>query len=446
MVNHKLRAARKAKGWTIETAAEKVGVSCLTFSRWEHDTQTPYLSTLRTLCKTFGKSPKELGYQHLIEEPLEEETRGAALPTASHLSPSDQSVSLIRVTQEQAVALLHLIGDDMKSFDPTKRETLEKFVKGLRILAGATLIDPLQGLMQVGDLLHTEETLSISATSIPILWRLYFDGHLLQVQQVLPDYLSQLSTLAEKPSLYQRQAASLASKVHQLACMMTLQPQDYTSALVHADQAIQYAHIAEEPSLQVTSLIRKALVYFYLKRPSQRLWAYQEAMQYSRSISPLLQGRIYMGLAETYSDLSRFDPTHEKEALQFLDLMHQTFPAHPKEDPNFAFTHFKLPQGYEGLVYLNLSQPSKAWDTLAQVDKDTPTAIVPDRVELTIRQARASVALDNLEQSKTYLELAVVSAKTLGSKLRHSESYDIFQQMQKKWPNEQQVKALAELF
>jgi len=65
---------------------------------------------------------------------------------------------------------------------------------------------------------------------------------------------------------------------------------------------------------------------------------------------------------------------------------------------------------------------------------------------LTIRQARASVALDNLEQSKTYLELAVASAKTLGSKLRHSESYDIFQQMQKKWPNEQQEKALAELF
>jgi hypothetical protein len=153
-----------------------------------------------------------------------------------------------------------------------------------------------------------------------------------------------------------------------------------------------------------------------------------------------------MGLAEAYSDLTRFDPTHEKEALQFLDLMYKTFPAHPKEDPNFAFTHFKLPQGYEGIVYLNLHQPSKAWDALEHVDKNTPTLIVPDRVELTVRQAGASVALGNLEQSKTYLELAVASAKTLGSKLRHNESYDIFQQMQEKWPNEQQVQALAELF
>lgn len=71
---------------------------------------------------------------------------------------------------------------------------------------------------------------------------------------------------------------------------------------------------------------------------------------------------------------------------------------------------------------------------------------MPDRVELTVRQAGASLALGNLEQSKTYLELAVASAKTLGSQLRRNEAYDIFQQIQEKWPNEQQVQALAELF
>jgi len=153
-----------------------------------------------------------------------------------------------------------------------------------------------------------------------------------------------------------------------------------------------------------------------------------------------------MGLAEAYSDLARLDLTHEKEALQFLDRMYQTFPENPKGDPAFAFTHFKMPQGYEGVVYLNLNQPSKAWEALAQVDRSTPTLIVPDRVELTIRQAKASVALENLEQSKTYLERAVDSAKKLGSQLRRNESYGVYQQMLSKWPNEQQVKELAELF
>jgi hypothetical protein len=114
--------------------------------------------------------------------------------------------------------------------------------------------------------------------------------------------------------------------------MITLQPQDYASALIHADQAIQYAHIAEDLHLQVASLIRKALVYFYLKRPGQRLWAYQEAAHYSRQVSPLLEGRVSIGLAEAYSDLAQQNKDFESEAWQALDLAHKTFPDHPQED------------------------------------------------------------------------------------------------------------------
>src|SRR5260370_3142699 len=228
--------------------------------------------------------------------------------------------------------------------------------------------------------------------------------------------------------------------------MMPLQPKDYTSALIHADQEIQYARIAEDLHLQVASLIRKALVYFYLKRPGQRLWAYQEAAHYSQHVSPLLDSRVSRGLAEAYSDLAQHNEDFESEAWQALDLARKTFPDHPQEDPNFTYTHFKFPQGYEGLIYLNLNQPGKAWKALAEIDEATPALIIPDRVELTVRQARASVALGNLDQSEDYLQSAVASAKALGSQLRRSESYDIYQQMQKKWPNEQRVKELADLF
>ena len=62
MHNQKLRKARQQKRWSIEKAAERVGVSGLTFSRWEHGTQQPHPSTLDLLCKAFGMSPGELGY------------------------------------------------------------------------------------------------------------------------------------------------------------------------------------------------------------------------------------------------------------------------------------------------------------------------------------------------------------------------------------------------
>jgi len=62
MDNQKLRKARQQKRWSIEKAAEKVGVSWLTFSRWEHGTQRPRPATLDMLCTAFGMSPEELGY------------------------------------------------------------------------------------------------------------------------------------------------------------------------------------------------------------------------------------------------------------------------------------------------------------------------------------------------------------------------------------------------
>jgi len=61
-MNLKLRRARLERLWTIALAAEKVGVSLQTYSRWERGVQQPHLTSLRTLCEVFGKSPEELGF------------------------------------------------------------------------------------------------------------------------------------------------------------------------------------------------------------------------------------------------------------------------------------------------------------------------------------------------------------------------------------------------
>lgn len=296
----------------------------------------------------------------------------------------------------------------------------------------------LLGFTGLSSLLHPEEILSIYAVDIPIYWRLYFDGHLIEVNSVLPACISSLSILTSQSSSYQKQAASLASKACQLACMLALQQQDCSSALTYADQALLDASIAEDAHLLVTSLIRKALVYRYLKRFKLMLETYQEADQYSKAISPLLQGRLYTGLAEAHSNFER-----EHEAQRLLERAYTIFPDNPRDDPNFSYTHFKLPQGFEAVMYLNLKQADKAWNVLSKIDASVPTAICPDRVELSIDQARASLLLGNLEQSCKYVEFAATSASALGSHLRYNEAYNLYQQIQMQWPREQQVKALA---
>jgi transcriptional regulator with XRE-family HTH domain len=85
MVNEKLRRARLQKRWSQAVAAEKVGVSELTYSRWENGTQKPYPKTLDDLCNTFEMSPADLGFGDLagIPDPTQ------ALLTTSQVTAID---------------------------------------------------------------------------------------------------------------------------------------------------------------------------------------------------------------------------------------------------------------------------------------------------------------------------------------------------------------------
>ena len=61
--NKKLKQARLKRLWTIEDAANEVGVSLQTFSRWERGLQRPHLSTMKLLCEAFDNTtPEELGF------------------------------------------------------------------------------------------------------------------------------------------------------------------------------------------------------------------------------------------------------------------------------------------------------------------------------------------------------------------------------------------------
>ena len=61
-INFKLYMARIEKLWTVEEAAQAAQVDIQTYRRWEHGKQIPQISSLRFLCKAFGKTPAELGY------------------------------------------------------------------------------------------------------------------------------------------------------------------------------------------------------------------------------------------------------------------------------------------------------------------------------------------------------------------------------------------------
>src|SRR5579871_6449499 len=60
--NRLLQTARKARGWTQNEVAERIGApSPLNVTRWERGVTTPSASYIEKLCQLFEASPQALG-------------------------------------------------------------------------------------------------------------------------------------------------------------------------------------------------------------------------------------------------------------------------------------------------------------------------------------------------------------------------------------------------
>jgi transcriptional regulator with XRE-family HTH domain/tetratricopeptide (TPR) repeat protein len=465
--NEKLEAARMKRRWSVALASEKVGVSVNTFNRWERGLQVPQLGTLDQLCKAFASSPEDLGFETVITA-KRQPFAPSRLLTQSATSVSSTPSALSTTTASDLYDISstgHSFYDQLlpsctyARFEQTKRnltdmhqlwhrhDSEETHHVSRRHALVALLCAPSAVFGLAHDarspVLRPAEVLSLCEASIPLSWQLFFEGGILEVERLLPGYLSQLDTLVQHSAPQREQAASLASQGYQLASLIALQHQNFGLALADARQAFIYAEQVQDSNLLTASLIRQAQVHFYLQRARPRLQVYEQALQYSNKASPLLQGRVYIGLTETYSQLG-----HEQEALHFLVLAHRVFPTHCDADPGFAYTHFNhwSLTSFEGQTYLNLGQYRHAWELFGGMDKTIPTTLVPNRVELTVRQAATAVGLGDLEQSCSYVEAALHASIEAGNQLRYNEVYSIYETLYEKWQNEPRMHNLATSF
>jgi tetratricopeptide (TPR) repeat protein/DNA-binding XRE family transcriptional regulator len=446
--NKKLRRARLEKRWSVTAASQHVGVSTNTFSRWEQGLQIPQLTTLNQLMEAFEQSAEELGFGFVISP----QTKMSHPPGALAAGLEETPVSAASEGEGEVIEYATSTGYSMQPQKPPHVQALASVQAEQEQLSRRQVIAALIGApaaafcLRQGDtlsLLRVEEILNVCASHIPLCWQLYFEGGQLEVERVLPDYILQLGTLARYPSLYQQRAASLLSQAYQLSSLLATQRQNYGAALLSARQALCYGEMAGDLNLQLASYVRQALVYFYVKRPRQRLQSYQQALQLAPHSSPLLQGRVYVGLAEVLSKLG-----DEQEARRFLELAQQVFPVRAEEDPNFAYTHFSLTSlaDLEGMMYLNLGQPELAWRAFGRAERIVPVGTAPVRLELTVRQAAATCALGELEEACRCLRAAVPMARELGSYLRVDEAYEVYERMLDTWGEEPHVREMDELF
>jgi DNA-binding SARP family transcriptional activator len=328
------------------------------------------------------------------------------------------------------------------TLDPSRRRLIQQALPFLLSITGVMLDNPTVNFQ----LFTPDEVISFYSTAIPACWSLVYNGGIEYVEKVLPAYLAHLATFTQESSQYCKPAANLASQGYKLANLLDLRREDFGTALRQSKKALFYGQIAEDPNLQVGALIEEALTLWYRshrKNPSPPLLVYSKALQLveqAKNISPIIKARVHLGLAAAYAGLGQ-----EQEALRAMGLAYSMFPEHPENDPHFSYTyysHYYL-YLYEGLMYVELGQPEKALNVYAHFH--TPE-YVSRRAEIANREATALLAAGDMEQCCARVETATTLAVAMTSNLRYSEAQGVYEKLQIRWPNEQKVKNLAELF
>jgi len=470
MVNHKLRAARKAKGWTIETAAEKVGVSVVTFSRWEKGTQTPYLSTVRGICKAFHKSPQDLGLEHLVEEPGEEETKHVALSSVSlqidQSSPAQNS-TLIRLTSEQTAALLSLLGDTtimktiLKQFDPAKRETLRTLQELLAAaglaLVGSQLAEPeqwehldrLARALKKPSYIDTKTVNGLRNTTANY-WQVRLSGSVAS-----PDLLNatkehhRIVTRLLKNSLLPTTRTSLSAVASETALLagmlLSTDMHKHEEAESYYTEALEVAQQANNDALYAAVLGRMGALASAIGKP-KKAWALLQEAQHALTRSDTFTLHAWLAAEEAEVQASLAVQQHTQNTSLCFNALEkaETLAGQIGPEENTFGMYFDLSRipAYRGSCNLRLHRPDEALealeDALAPLEPSSALkrAVLLDLAEASIQATAVEQACDYVTQA---LEIIVQTQAT--SSLQRA--YGLRQQLSP-WSTSPGVKDLGE--
>jgi DNA-binding SARP family transcriptional activator len=301
--------------------------------------------------------------------------------------------------------------------------------------------------------LFIEDFLTQCTASMTACWHLMRGSQLSIVEEVLPAYLPTLIHLTQHLSPYQKKAASLAAQGCLLRGLLALHRMDFAARATYCLQAIQYGQVAENSNLRVAALMHLGNTYYYGKEPAKALATFQEALPFIGDVSPLLGSCIHLRLAMASATCNQHQDT-----LRYIALAHQIFPEYPENDPGFLYAEYSqvnLSLG-EGQAYLDLGVHvpesdyfEQAWNTFAKVGRHRSSTVISERnrIQIINCQAATAVKLGNLENFRTYLTRGVSGAKGLNSKKRLQEAIIVYKEARdNKWPQEPQVKELADLF
>ncbi len=448
--NHVLRQERLRRGWSQKKVADQLhllsrdeevgaGVNADMVSKWERGEKQPRPYYQEKLCLLYGTSADQLGF--------------------TTYTPDNHLPRLLSERDNHFLSPLE--GDDtMKHLDATRRMLLQQLLttSTALFLPTSSLINSdawerLSSATVNVDAID-QSTVDLFAKITEGCWHITNGSEMAVIERVLPTYLPQLVTSSKQSSKHLAPILELTTHGYLLASLVALDQFNLAAMEVYGhlalDYGTKYSELSGDYNLQVAALKQLATTFQMAKRPEQALQTYQRTQPFLEQCSPLLRSRIYQGLARTSAQCGR-----EQESSTYVIKARETFPNNFKADPSYLYADsgVSVLHMYEGLTYLDMDQPQKAWDAFSQVIDGESKDLAPKftlgkltHLEFINLLGTTAVALRDQERSRTYVEAAVNMAKNLKSQWGRSEARDVYQQMRLVWPGDSQVKSLRQLF
>ncbi len=292
-----------------------------------------------------------------------------------------------------------------------------------------------------------EEALSLCAAGFTACIELqnYRPEGITAMQRILAAYLSPLEQTARRSSSAQTTAARLTAQGYLLVGTVA----EHYGRLDQMEAACRmarfYAQRAQDVNLETIAINRLAVKFDYERRDRKSLETYLEATALPgfSTLTPLIQGRVYAGLATTHAYCQQ-----KPQALSFLSQARDIYPQDPETDPNYAFAYctpgtFTM---WEGLTLKHTGQYAQAIEAFSRFGNITHLAGVSEVNRAAHLTYAASVAIRQreLDMACTYLDAAEEAAWTIHHEQRLAEMRDTFRDAQLLWPDEPRVRDLQE--
>jgi transcriptional regulator with XRE-family HTH domain len=478
MDREKLIAARDKQLWSIEEAAERIGVHSTTLSRWERGEITPHSSSIRKICRAYKTTPEALGLsRHSVswnqpiddEHPGEDEAQIAESVKSIHICYQNDVELRIQCLLAEALHrkksaegyadLRRRLHQELESSQSMHQQNHEGIDEGRRDAIRRLALFPAQvlGLTALGTALTWgAEEILISCASGLTACEYLSRGDQQDISlalDMLSAYLPTLKTIVRESSQHRQEAARQVAQGSLIKATLAVHREGAADAIQYAQQSLIYARESGDIAWQAGIARRLSWMYFCNGQEDLALETALQAEYLMKEakvpFALATQSAIYGGIAK-YQALNG----HKDEALITFGRARDLFSASLNDNNGFVYGEYNLSTltMEEGLMHLYAGEYDEAFTTLSRVvdvqgETFAPTVPMSSKrvyVEIINNLMLASLnrAVKDKKLSLGLLKAGIAGTTGLDSKQRLSELRLAYRIMLGIWSNEPDVREL----